>query len=521
MSRRRLVPVDPEKQPPIRTFISECRKAGLTGTTGKHIVNKVINKKRRRSNEDKKTSVKKKPHSTQKVKESPEELALTHKMASIVVTPDSKDPMVIAMEGIESRLLSSMKENREKEIAEMEVRLKNNMKEIIETSIQRAINEMGNTTHQMITSNPVVQNNKTEVENLKEENSRLIKELQHITAEQGKLESRMERIENRNLENCLIFRGIKEELKETDKSSREKIYRELSNLITEDNPEDRYLMAKRLVIRRLKRIGRYNREKSRPISVEFVHHENVAYIMENKSYLSEGVFVNKEYSPEIERKCRVLLPILRAAKSIEGYKKQIRLENNKIVIKGKDYDIKNIHELPEDLNAFKVTSKENDTTVGFFGELNPLSNFFPASFQTKRQHYISSEQFIQASKAQYFGDIDVYNQIMGCKNSSDCKEFSRKISGVDHSKWETVAADICHIGIRDKFIQNPILMEILVRRTGTKRIVECANDRLWGTGIPLAHPDSLDSDRWITPGIMGKILEEIRLEFCSHYPPPP
>ena len=241
--------------------------------------------------------------------------------------------------------------------------------------------------------------------------------------------------------------------------------------------------------------------------------------MENKSCLSEGVFVNKEYAPEIERKHRVLLPILRAAKSLEGYKRQIRLENNKIVIKGKDYDMKNIHELPEDLNAFKVTSKENDTTVGFFGELNPLSNFFPASFQTKGQHYISSEQFIQASKAQYFGDTGVYNQIMGCKNSSDCKEFSRKISGVDHSKWETAAADICRIGIRDKFIQNPILMEILVWRTGTKRVVECANDRLWGTGIPLAHPDSLNSDRWITPGIMGKILEDIRLEFCSHYPP--
>ena len=136
MSRRRLVPVDPEQQPPIRTFISECRKAGLTRTTGKRIANKVINKKRRRSNEDKKTSVKKKPHSTQKVKESPEELALTHKMASIAVNPDSKDPMVIAMEGMEYRLLSSMKENREKQIAEMEVRLKNNMKEIIETSIQ-------------------------------------------------------------------------------------------------------------------------------------------------------------------------------------------------------------------------------------------------------------------------------------------------------------------------------------------------------------------------------------------------
>ena len=129
--------------------------------------------------------MKKKPHNIQKVKESSEELALTDKMASIVVTPDSKDPMVIAMEGMELRLLSSRKENREHEIAEMEVHLKNNMKEIKETSIQRAINEMGNTIHQIIASNPVVQNNKTEVDNLKEENSRLIKELQHITAEQG------------------------------------------------------------------------------------------------------------------------------------------------------------------------------------------------------------------------------------------------------------------------------------------------------------------------------------------------
>ena len=121
-----------------------------------------------------------------------------------------------------------------------------------------------------------------------------------------------------------------------------------------------------------------------------------------------------------------MLPILCAAKSIEGYKKQIRLENDKTVIKGKDYDMKNIHDLPKDLNVFKVTSKEDDCTVGYFGELNPLSNFFPAPFVTDGQKFISSEQYIQASKAQYFSDIDMYNQILGCKHSADCKDFSQK-----------------------------------------------------------------------------------------------
>ena len=148
------------------------------------------------------------------------------------------------------------------------------------------------------------------------------------------------------------------------------------------------------------------------------------------------------------------------------------------MIKGKDYDMSNIHDLPEDLNAFKVSSKENESVVGYFGELNPLSNFFPAPFNFNGHTYISSEQFIQSSKAQYFGDIDVFNQIMGCKSSGDCKEFSRKIHGVDVGKWESIAADVCHSGIREKFVQNPILLDILIRKTGTKCIVECTKDRL-------------------------------------------
>ena len=81
------------------------------------------------------------------------------------------------------------------------------------------------------------------------------------------------------------------------------------------------------------------------------------------------------------------------------------------------------------------------------------------------------------------------------------------------------AAELCCPGIREKFVQNPILLEILVKCTGKKQIVECSKDRLWGTGTPLAQVDCLDSDRWITPGIMGKILEDIRMEFYSQFNP--
>ena len=80
-----------------------------------------------------------------------------------------------------------------------------------------------------------------------------------------------------------------------------------------------------------------------------------------------------------------------------------------------------------------------------------------------------------------------------------------------------VAADLCRPGIRQKFVQNPILLEILVKCTGTMRIVEFSKDRLWGTGVPLTQDDCLNRDRWISPGIMGKILEDIRMEFCNQF----
>ena len=217
MSRRRLVPVDPEQQPPIRTFIAECKKAGLTGVTGRRLATKVLNKKCHPSTEDKKSSVKRKPTSSLKSCESipkssksiptnsdsiPE---ISNKMATIVVNQEVKDPTVIAIEGMESRLKATMKENREKEIAEMEARLKNNMREVIETSIQWAINTMGSKIHQMIAINPIVSKTNKEVDELKQENVKLKQELQYLSAEHGKLESRMERIENRNLENSVII----------------------------------------------------------------------------------------------------------------------------------------------------------------------------------------------------------------------------------------------------------------------------------------------------------------------------
>ena len=183
----------------------------------------------------------------------------------------------------------------------------------------------------------------------------------------------------------------------------------------------------------------------------------------------------------------------------------------------------NLQQLPDDLNCFKVTSKEDADCVGFFGGLNPLSNFHLAPFTVDGIVYISSEQFIQTKKAEFFSDRATYDKIMGSSTSLDCKKTSRFIKRFDKSKWTEVAKQVCSPGIKAKFHQNPDLMCTLLYKTGHKNIAECTNDKLWGTGIPLNKMECLDQSVWMGQGILGEILEEIREEsrhFSFVHPPP-
>ena len=178
--------------------------------------------------------------------------------------------------------------------------------------------------------------------------------------------------------------------------------------------------------------------------MELQHKQDVEFILENRFDLDKGIFFDKEYPPDVERKRKTLLPILRAAKRLSEYKKQSRLEDDKLILKGKPYTVNTLNQLPEELNVFDVSSKQNESVVVFFGEINPLSNFFLAPFTHDGVRYISSEQFIQSTKAKFFGDLDTQEQILGCTTSWECKELSRQIRNVVEPHWDEVAGELCH-----------------------------------------------------------------------------
>ena len=97
----------------------------------------------------------------------------------------------------------------------------------------------------------------------------------------------------------------------------------------------------------------------------------------------------------------------------------------------------------------------------------------------------------------------------------ECKQLSSNIRNYDKRQWEKVAKEQCKPGIKCKFVQNPGLSDILLKCTENKHIVKSTTDRFWGTSIPLVSDNCLDNRKWISPGLLGEILEEICSELAS------
>ena len=265
-------------------------------------------------------------------------------------------------------------------------------------------------------------------------------------------------------------------------------------------------------ITRCRRIGAFNRDKPRPVRVKFQHRLDVEYILSNKRHLRWGVYADKAYTAEVESKRCMLIPILKAAQQIVAYQRRCRLEADELVIQGKHYTVDKLNKLPSELNIFNLTSKSNENTIGYFGELNPLSNFHPAPFTVNSVHYICSEQFIQHMKAILFKYFITAKKVLNPMSALECKTLSREIDNFDKSTWETCTEEQCTEGIRQKFAQNSALKDVLVHCTGSKTIIESTSDSFWGSGVPLHRHDCLNPRQWLSKGIMSEILMDIRDE---------
>ena len=166
------------------------------------------------------------------------------------------------------------------------------------------------------------------------------------------------------------------------------------------------------------------------ICFERKQHANI--LLENKSYLLRGVFIDREYTKEVEDNRRLLKPILRLAKHIPKYQGKCKLDEDTLIILGMKYTVNTMHLLPPDLSGFCVSSRSSKETLGFFGELNPLSNFHPWKFAVEEQEYHCTEQLIQRQKAMHFGDSTTAKRILASASAFECQQLGKEVHGYNH-----------------------------------------------------------------------------------------
>ena len=326
-----------------------------------------------------------------------------------------------------------------------------------------------------------------------------------------KLQDRISFLEDQLLEKNVIFQGILESEYEDTKDIKTGIVKAIANTMQGETEEDKTKSAGDTSIAFVERMGKYNPLRIRPMKVKFNDKKDVDNLFKNRKKLPRGIYIDKEYSKATEKECRLLRPVIKAARRIDKYKGACHLDGPQLVIEGKHYHHQNIHTLPDDLNPMEVTSQSNEEVFAFFGELNPLSNFHPCKFTLEGETFNSSEQYIQWTKAKYCGDKIAMDRILNCEDAADCKEVSRDITNLNRKGWMESAETLCFEGIQAKFLQNEHLMEKLLD-TGEKTLVEASYDEAWGTGQYLGSRDCLTESKWKSIGILGRILMRIRSE---------
>ena len=210
------------------------------------------------------------------------------------------------------------------------------------------------------------------VEEVHDDHLSLMKRCRKMESENKELKSRLNKLENKMLGNNIIMHGVREETWELDENRKEKVYKAIAPTVDEKDRRKQHQIVRSILIQSTKRIGRYRTGFSHPISICFEKKSHAETLLHSRSYLPEGIYVDKEYSEETEKARKILKPILKLAASKPHYKGKCKIDEDVLIIQGKRYTVSNLHTLPEDISTFEATTKSTKDAIGFFGELNPF-----------------------------------------------------------------------------------------------------------------------------------------------------
>lgn len=139
-----------------------------------------------------------------------------------------------------------------------------------------------------------------------------------------------------------------------------------------------------------------------------------------------------------------------------------------------------------------------------------LSQWYPCRFQSGSSIFCSAEQFMMATKALLFSDIETWERIMQSIEPGVAKKLGREVRNFNKEVWDNHKFDIVVRGNYRKFSQNEELKEFLLS-TGDRILVEASPfDRVWGIGLGQSDNRKYRPEQWRGENLLGFALMEVR-----------
>ena len=317
------------------------------------------------------------------------------------------------------------------------------------------------------------------------------------------------RLETQSRRDNLIFEGVEEREGETDRDVYDTIVRILSGMKIQNAQEIRIV--------RCHRLGPKSNNHPRPIIFKLHWFGDRTRIWEArrelKSFEGGKIFLAENFPPEIEKRRKILHPIMKAARSAEV---RAFMSVDRLVVAGKSYTVDNLDSLPPKLDPKRLFTPTKNNVTAFFSSRSPLSNFYPVSIKDNDgTTYSSSEQMYQHRKALFHSDSVAASKILKASTAFQAYKAGKEVKGQNDSDWykgaELGKAQMYKACLA-KFKDNPSLCDFLLS-TGDTQIAEGnPNDGLWGVKLSVKDPAIFDKDKWMGKNWMGDILSKIRDE---------
>lgn len=301
----------------------------------------------------------------------------------------------------------------------------------------------------------------------------------------------------------LVINGIAEKPDENCKTSVTTFLRNIIPNFSADSIENAY------------RLGKPAKKLVRGMLVKFKNLESKQSVMVKKSALKDRKDLNKVYCnddlTDENRKVRQKIRLIAKFANSQGYK-DVKAKGNKLILKGRSFNEKELTLLPSGLRIENVVTRNVGLGIGFYGEYSYLLNQFPSRLRMNGLRFLCAEQAFYYFKGIICQYEDTSLEIKKMIDPNEMKILGERIPTC--TEWERKKERLMKSVLRHKFDQNPVLKEKLIN-TGKMSLLECTTDSYWSTGLILDSPNWNKSYNYKGLNRLGFLLEEVR----NQYPP--